>query len=176
MQRRPGPRVLSFVAVRRQTHFRQFSSSDTIALIGQAALNRIAPTASEHKAFYDAKIAGNGFLVSLFDGTAPPQAVQAFIAQSTAHWKNVSQFISMKLPKYLPESGFIGGDMPGEDDFHLAAWLARTVGVAGGSPAAEGVTCLEGELGGAVPKKVENYWKIWSERKSWKAQYAQGLH
>lgn len=145
---------------------------------GQATLLRIAPTAPEHKPFYDRKIADNGFLFAIFDETAPPQAVQGFIAMSHAHWKNVVKFISVDLPTYLPDSGFIGGDQPGEDDFHLAAWLARTVSVTGGSPAANGVISLEGELGGkgTVPPKVQNYWRTWSEKESWKTQYAQGLH
>lgn len=145
---------------------------------GQATLERLARTAPEHKAFYAAKLSQNGFLVSLLDNVAPPEAVRYFIARSNVHWKNVSRFVLTDLPVYLPESGFIGGNRPGEDDFHLAVWLARTVAVLGGSPDKDGVKSLEKELGGSgtVPQKVKNYWKLWSERDSWKSQYGRALH
>jgi hypothetical protein len=114
----------------------------------------------------------------LLDGTAPPDVVRQFIARSNIHWKNVSRFVSTDLPVYLPDSGFIGGDKPGEDDFHLAVWLARTVAVLGGTPDKNGVKALEKELGGSetVPQKVQNYWKLWSGRDSWKTQYNKALH
>ncbi|KAF8586905.1 hypothetical protein K439DRAFT_1552213 [Ramaria rubella] len=146
-------------------------------LLGQHTLERLARTAPEHQAFYRTKLAQNGFLLSLLDNTASSRAVKAFIARSIVHWKNVLQFILVELPTYLPDSGFIGGDRPGEDDFHLAVWLARTVGILGGSPNTEGIKTLEKELGGCgtVPKKVQNYWKLWSGRNSWRIQYGQ-LH
>ncbi|KAF8524230.1 hypothetical protein JB92DRAFT_2827121 [Gautieria morchelliformis] len=144
----------------------------------QNSLERLARTAPEYKAFYKTKLAQNGFLVSLFDNVAPPDAVRYFIGRSNIHWRNVSQFVSTDLPLYLPASGFIGGEMPGEDDFHLAVWLARTVAVLGGSPNKDGVKSLEKELGGSgsVPQKVKNYWKLWSERESWRILYRRTLH
>ena len=76
------------------------------------------------------------------------------------------------MPGYLPESGLIGGERPGEDDFHVGAWLARIVSTTGGKE----VSALEAELGQPVPPKVVSYWNAWSERDSWKKVYAQGLH
>lgn len=147
-------------------------------MLGQATLERLARTTPEYGAFYKSKLAQNGFLLALLDNVAPPEAVRYFLTRSRIHWHNVSRFVSTDLPDYLPDTGFIGGDKPGEDDFHLAVWLARTVAVLGGSPNRNGVKSLEKELGGAgtVPLKVQNYWKLWSERDSWKTQYGRALH
>ena len=76
----------------------------------------------------------------------------------------------------LPESGFIGGAEPGEDDFHFGAWLARVTWVCGGDKEAEGYKALEKELNGPVPDKVVSYWKAWSARPSWQKVYAETLH
>lgn len=86
-------------------------------------------------------------------------------------------FILEELPDILPESGFLGGDKPGEDDFHLAAWLARIASVAGGGDSSkDGARAIEKELGKATPEKVVSYWTAWSGRKSWQEVYANGLH
>ena len=85
-------------------------------------------------------------------------------------------FIKDILPGYLPDSGFIGGERPGEDDFHVAAWLARIAATLGGDAGKDGVHALEKELGVPVPDKVANYWAAWSERESWKITYREGLH
>ncbi|KAF8508722.1 hypothetical protein BU17DRAFT_99541 [Hysterangium stoloniferum] len=144
----------------------------------QAALAQLLQSAPEHAAFYAAKAAQNGQLVAIFGGTAPPEVVQGFIAQSKGHWASIAAFVAADLPGYLPDAGFIGGERPGEDDFHLAVWLARTVAVAGGGNTPEGILALEGALGGTgtVPKKVQSYWNLWRDRESWKEQYADSLH
>lgn len=132
--------------------------------------------AAEHKEFYDAKIAGNGGLLKIYNGEVPSEVKQGFFEQSKAHAANIRSFILDVVPAHLPESGFIGGERPGEDDFHLGAWFARIAGVAGGSIDKNGVNVLVAELGAPVPPKVVAYWAAWSARPSWKKVYADGLH
>ena len=93
-----------------------------------------------------------------------------------SHWKAIVGYILNDLPSILPESGFIGGSDPGEDDFHVGAWLARVSWVAGADKESEGYKALEKELGQEVPPKVVSYWKAWSARPSWKKVYAETLH
>lgn len=83
------------------------------------------PNAAQHKAFYDSKLASNGFLLSVYQGTTPDYDKQTFFQRSKSHWNNLKQFISEELVKLLSDTTFFGGDNPGEDDFHLAAWLAQ---------------------------------------------------
>jgi hypothetical protein len=76
----------------------------------------------------------------------------------------------------LPETGFIGGAEPGEDDFHVGAWLARVTWVCGGNKEADGYKALEKELNVEVPPKIVSYWKAWAVRPSWQKVYAETLH
>ncbi|KAF8140088.1 hypothetical protein EV363DRAFT_1393009 [Boletus edulis] len=133
----------------------------------QDALEQYAPqsNAAQHKPFYDSKLANNGALLSIYQGTATDRDKQAFFQRSTVHWHNLSKFVSEELPALLPDTTFFGGDEPGEDDFHLAAWLARIAFVAGGASEQDG-----------LHPKVSAYWGAWNARKSWKEVYAQGLH
>ncbi|KZS93135.1 hypothetical protein SISNIDRAFT_102008 [Sistotremastrum niveocremeum HHB9708] len=143
----------------------------------QEALEKYAPTAPpELKSFYDAKLAGNGALNSFYAGTASDDAKAAFFTQSQGHWESLKEFILKTLPGYLPSSGFIAGEKPGEADFHVGAWIARIGAVVGGSPDSKGVLALEKELGEPVPARVQAYWAAWSERESWKQLYKDGLH
>ncbi|TDL28688.1 hypothetical protein BD410DRAFT_834737 [Rickenella mellea] len=127
--------------------------------------------AKPYEDFYTKKIAGNGGLLSIYNGTAPGEAKDGFFKQSNAHWDNLRVFINSELPAALPDHGFIGGDRPGEADFHVGAWLARIVSLFGTD-----INDLTNNLGGPVPKKVDTYWKAWSSRDSWKEVYADGLH
>lgn len=145
---------------------------------GQEALRKhsLTPEGVEFKEFYDAKLTGNGALHAVYTGAAP---ADGFFAKSNAHWDALRQFILSELPGYLPEpsspSGpFIFGAAPGEDDFHLAAWLARIVAASGGSKV--GLDALARELGESVPGKIQAYWAAWAERDSWKKLYGEALH
>ncbi|KAG1867870.1 hypothetical protein DFJ58DRAFT_768175 [Suillus subalutaceus] len=136
-----------------------------------------ASQSANHREFYDAKIAENGRVLSIYQAKAPENVKNSFFEYSRAHWDTLKAFILEELPDVLPESGFLGGDKPGEDDFHLAAWLARIVFVAGGGDSEkDGVRAIEKELGRPTPEKVESYWTAWSGRKSWQEVYANGLH
>lgn len=145
---------------------------------GQKSLlkNSVSPEAAQFKAFYDAKIAGNGGLLALFKGEVPESAKTAFFANATQHWQRIANFIASELPGILPESGFIGGEVPGEDDFHLAAWLARVASLIGGAPSKGGYRVFEKEIQGPVPTKVAAYWDAWTERPGWKQTYPTELH
>ncbi|KIJ68253.1 hypothetical protein HYDPIDRAFT_124532 [Hydnomerulius pinastri MD-312] len=144
----------------------------------QDALGRYSshPDAAKHQDFYDSKLAGNGFILSVYQAKAAEHAKKAFLQKSTAHWNELNEFISKELPALLPETEFLGGSEPGEDDFHLGAWLARIASVAGGGKEHDGVRALEKGFKGAVHPKVARYWTAWSSRESWQEAYVQGLH
>jgi len=133
-----------------------------------------APGADAHANFYDAKKNGDALAQKVYGEVATEEEKAAYFKASKAHWDHLRVFILTNLPEYLPESGFIGGDKPGEDDFHLGGWLARIVAVIGGSD----ISALAGDaaLGQEVPAKLVAYWKTWNGRQSWKDVYAAGLH
>ena len=112
-------------------------------------------------------------MLKIYKGEAP---AADFFATSAAHWANIVGYILNDLPAILPESGFIDGAEPGEDDFHVGGWLARVTWVTGGDKEAEGYKALEKELKTEVPPKVVAYWKAWSARPSWQKVYAETLH
>ncbi|KAH7924867.1 hypothetical protein BV22DRAFT_1065965 [Leucogyrophana mollusca] len=134
-----------------------------------------APEGADHKEFYDTKVSGNGDILAVYQDKASEEQKNGFFETSTKHWEVLNAFILDELPGLLPDDGFLGGEKPGEDDFHLGAWLARIAFVAGGGDE-NGVTAMEKELGEVVPQKVARYWAAWSERQSWKTVYASGLH
>ncbi|KAG2129951.1 hypothetical protein DEU56DRAFT_489271 [Suillus clintonianus] len=135
------------------------------------------PQSVDHRNFYDAKVAENGKVLSIYQAKAPENVKNGFFEISRVHWDTLKAFILDELPDILPESGFLGGDIPGEDDFHLAAWLARIVFAAGGGDSSrDGVHSIEKELGKPTPERVVSYWTAWSRRKSWQDVYANGLH
>jgi hypothetical protein len=68
-----------------------------------------------------------------------------FFDNSKAHRDGLRSCILVILPGYLPSGGrFIGGAEPGEDDFHVAAWLARIASV-GAEKTEQGLGELEKE-------------------------------
>ena len=99
-----------------------------------------------------------------------------FFTTSIAHWGNIVSFIQNELVAILPESGFIAGAEPGEDDYHVGAWLTRVAWVAGAEKTPEGYTALDKELKTDVPPKVAAYWKAWFARPSWQKVYAETMH
>jgi len=144
----------------------------------QKALEKHAqlPEAAAFKSFYEEKKALNGGVLAIYKGEVPEDAKLGFFAQSKAHWETIVAFIMKDLPATLPSSGFLGGAEPGEDDFHLGAWLARIANLRGGTVDKDGYKALELETRQPVPAKVASYWAAWSERQSWKTVYANGLH
>ena len=133
------------------------------------------PEAEPYKTFYEEKIKSNGGVLAIFAGEVPEDAKLGFFKVSTQHWNNLSTFILKELPSYLPESGFINGEIPGEDDFHVGVWLARITLVCGGTPTKDGYKALEKELKEPVPAKVAAYWEAWFERPGWKQVYSESL-
>ena len=150
----------------------------TLNLIGQNSLEKHAdlPEAAEFKAFYDSKKAANGGILAIYKGEVSEDVKQGFFQQSVAHWQTIANFILVDLPASLPESGFLGGGTPGEDDFHLAAWLARIAFLTGGTNDKDGYKALEKETKEPIPAKVVAYWQAWVERPSFKKVYQNGLH
>jgi len=144
----------------------------------QSALERISatPEAAEFKSFYDQKITANGGLVSIYKYQVPDEAKNGFFRNSTAHAASIHELILNVISAKLPASGFLGGDKPGEDDFHLMGWLARMASTVFASNDSNGILAYEKELGAPVPPTVVSYWKLWAERSSFKTVYAAGLH
>jgi hypothetical protein len=121
-------------------------------------------------------MASNGSLLAIYQSKASSDVREGFLESSKQHMENIAEFVRNILPDYLPESDFIGGERPGEDDFHVVAWLSRLSAIAGGAADKDGIKALEKELNGPVPEKVVRYFAAWSERDSWKTIYAKGLH
>ena len=145
---------------------------------GQAALERISatPEAAKFKSFYDEKIASNGGLLKVYKYEVPEEAKKGFFQNSTGHVANIRDLIVNVLPSKLPASGFLAGEKPGEDDYHLIAWLARIASTVFASNDADGILAYKKELGVDVPSSVVAYWKLWAARPSFKVVYAGGLH
>lgn len=144
-------------------------------LTGQTALEKYAASAegAPFKDFYAKKLEGNGGILKIYKGDVPSAD---FFATSTGHWQNIVAYVLNDLPEILPASGFIGGAEPGEDDFHVGAWLTRVAWICGATNDAEGYKALEKELKVPVPEKVASYWKAWHARPSWQKVYSETLH
>lgn len=134
------------------------------------------PDAAPFSEFYAAKKAGNGGILAIYKGAVPDDVKHGFFQQAAAHWGAIVAFVLEDLPAALPEVGFLGGDAPGEDDFHVGAWLARVVFVTGGKLEKEGYKSLESATKQPVPAKVAAYWSAWVERPAFQKVYANGLH
>ena len=116
------------------------------------------------------------YLNAVYTSSADAATIEGFITRSVQHMDSVKSFILNELPALLPSSGFIEGSVPGEADFHVAAWIARIALICGAGKTEEGTAALEKELGQDVPEKVVAYWNAWAARESWKEVYANGLH
>jgi len=132
---------------------------------------------AEYTKFYTNKIQQNGGLLAVYESNVPEEVKEGFFAKSIAHVEALKEYISTVLPHHLPKtSAFIGGDKPGEDDFHLAAWLTRIAATSQAKDASSAMAAVGANLGTTVPESVQAYWGAWVERPSWKTVYAAGLH
>ncbi|KAJ7351512.1 hypothetical protein DFH08DRAFT_694430, partial [Mycena albidolilacea] len=144
----------------------------------QAALERYIadPAASEYKDFYEPRIAANGGLLEIFTRKAPADVQAGYFVQSQAHFDAVRSALFEVYPELLLTSGFIGGEVPGEDDFHMIAWVMRIALIIGATSSADGLGAFERAYGAPVPVKMAAYWGAWAARESWKKVYAETLH
>lgn len=78
-----------------------------------------------------------------------------FFKQSQSVFENVLTYLYTILPKKLPDSGFLGGEVPGEDDFHLGAWLTRIALTCGAQSADDGLEKIAASFGKPLSPKVE---------------------
>ncbi|KAL1690410.1 hypothetical protein GGG16DRAFT_55812 [Schizophyllum commune] len=153
----------------------QFVANRQRALEEQSVL----PEAAPYKAFYEEKKKANGGLLAIFQGKVPAETKEGFFKTSQAHFENVKKYLYEVLPKHLPSSSsgpFLGGAQPGEDDFHLGAWLTRIAAVSGAQKPEEAAEKLAASFGAPVPKEVLAYWDAWVVRPSWKEVYEGGCH
>lgn len=138
-------------------------------------LQRVAPTAPpELKDFYDAKVTKISGLNAIYTPGASSDLTAPYFKASQENWDAVANFTLKDLPTYLPEQGFLGGDIPGEADYHVGAWLARIASVLGAKN--ETGAWKSFEVFGPVPESLQKYWEAWTARKSWNAVYKDGLH
>ncbi|KAJ7462674.1 hypothetical protein B0H11DRAFT_89997 [Mycena galericulata] len=144
----------------------------------QAALEKYSqsPDAEPYKVFYETKLAQNGGMLAIATGKAPAEHKAGFFAKSEGHFTSVKSAVFEVLPGILPDSGFIGGAAPGEDDFHVGAWLTRIAATTGAKSSGDALAALEAVYGAPVPGKVAAYWGAWTVRLSWQSVYANGLH
>jgi hypothetical protein len=134
---------------------------------------------AKYKDFYDAKAKANGGLKAIYEGKVPNEVKDGFFKQSQDHFARISAILYEYLPSILPEQGFLGGEEPGEDDFHVAAWVTRITATVGAQKIGDdGPAFLEKSHGNgnSLPPKVTAYWKSWEARESWKKVYASGFH
>ncbi|KAJ7714842.1 hypothetical protein B0H14DRAFT_2413396, partial [Mycena olivaceomarginata] len=89
----------------------------------QAALEKYIadPAAGEYRDFYEPRVVANGGLLEIFTRKAPADVQAGYFVQSQAHFDAVCSAFFEVYPELLPTSGFIGGEVPGEDDFHMIA-------------------------------------------------------
>ncbi|KAJ7642027.1 hypothetical protein FB45DRAFT_786155 [Roridomyces roridus] len=147
----------------------------------QVALEKYVadPAAATYKSFYESRIKTNGAMLAFYKHTAPPAALAAFFAKSEAHWAAVRKAVFEVFPALLPASGYIGGTYsPGEEDFHMIAYLTRIAFVLGAKSTSgdDALNAFEAAYGDPLPEKMVAYWNVWVERESWRRAYAETLH
>jgi hypothetical protein len=164
----------AFVASRNDEEFAQVSNGIGAGFTASrlAGLRKYAasPEAQPHKEFYDKQITKISSLDALLKGNAPDEGKQQFFALSTSLWENIKVFAIETLPGAINEGPFIGGAIPGQDDYHVGAWLARIACLCGAKKSEEGVAALEKRFG-PLPEKVKKYWAEWIVRESWTKAY-----
>ena len=82
--------------------------------LGLKAIAEGEKETTEFDEFYKKKRAENVPVLELFNGAASDEFRKGFYELSAKHWENLNSFIDSELPKYLPASGFIHGERPGE--------------------------------------------------------------
>ncbi|KAJ7745836.1 hypothetical protein DFH07DRAFT_833307 [Mycena maculata] len=144
----------------------------------QVALEKYAadPATAAFHAFYQPRLKGNAGLLALFKREVPAEVQADWFSKSRAHWASVRSAVFEVYAALLPASGFIGGEIPGEDDFHMIAWFTRIAWIVGARSGADGLAAFESAYGAPVPEAVAAYWKNWVARASWKKVYAVTLH
>lgn len=145
---------------------------------GQNALEKFsaAPEGQPYAAFYESKLVSNGGLLTVLQGNAPQAVTEDLFKRSQAHFDSVTTALYEILPKYLPTAGYIGGERPGNADFHVAAWLGRIAAVSGAKNGEDAASALAQSFGKPLPGPVIEYIAAWASRESWKQVYASGLH
>ncbi|KAJ7659590.1 hypothetical protein DFH06DRAFT_1402591 [Mycena polygramma] len=131
----------------------------------QAALEKYSQEseAEEFQAFYKNKKSRSGELLAIFSGKASEEDKISFFNKSAAHSASIKTAVFEVLPGALPDSGFLGGNAPGEDDFHLGAWLTRIAASTGAKTANDAVEAMNAAYGEKIPAKVAAYWGAWCD-------------
>ncbi|KAJ7745190.1 hypothetical protein DFH07DRAFT_942883 [Mycena maculata] len=135
------------------------------------------PGAEVYKPLYTARLGATRGLYAIYNHKVPADAQSAFFTRSQAHWGSVRSALFEIFPAFLPSDGmapFIGGDVPGEDDFHLIAWLTRIAAAAGATTKDDALKTFEKDCGAPVPGAIADYWAAWVVRPSWSKRSGSG--
>lgn len=141
----------------------------------QKALDQYAPNApAEFKDFLEAKQKGNKEFLEFYTGNPDENARQAAYKQAQELWKSAGIVIRGVITQAINANGgpFAAGPNPGEVDYHIITWLARTVtntGVEPNSPASVAIPKLQEYTGGHnFDPVIGKYWDAWLARDSFK--------
>jgi hypothetical protein len=115
-------------------------------------------------------------LLAIYKRETTAEVQVTFFANSKAHWGAIRSALFEVYPALLPANGFIGGAEPGEDDFHMIAWITRIAWVAGARSGEEGLSAFNAAYGELAPDTVAAYWRAWIQCPSWKKVYAETFH
>ncbi|KAJ7806356.1 hypothetical protein B0H14DRAFT_2610519 [Mycena olivaceomarginata] len=78
-----------------------------------------------------------GGLLEIFTRKAPADVQAGYFVQLQVHFDAVRSALFEVYPELLPTSGFIGGEVLGEDDFHMIAWVTRIAFIIGTTSSAD---------------------------------------
>ncbi|KAJ7491379.1 hypothetical protein B0H11DRAFT_2156494 [Mycena galericulata] len=134
---------------------------------GQVVLEKYVsdPSKAAFKDFYKPQLVENTGLLAIYEHKGPPDAQARFFAQSQVHWVAVRSALFEAFPALCQAA------TPGEDDFHMIAWLTRIAFLAGANSGADRLRAFENEYGAPVPENVAMYWQSAIESPSWKKVY-----
>lgn len=155
----------------------QNSGGSTTAFDGSA--NPKSSAVHENlKKWYTDKIESQALLTNVYLHN-DAASIQQLVQLTNETWKNVADAFATLEAKV--QGPLALGDQVSLADLHLIPWLARIAATASGlvpnqaDPLASLDAVLHG-YGGKVGDKVRGLWTAFSERPSFKAVYADGLH
>ncbi|GFZ51190.1 hypothetical protein JCM24511_08948 [Saitozyma sp. JCM 24511] len=138
-------------------------------------LIQMAPT--EYQEFLTQKRAENQQMFDFYCGSPDSTTREAHYNQCRSAWNAVGALIRGPITDALKNTKgpFAAGEHPGEADFHVATWLARTIsnaGVSPNSPSSVAIPKLKERTGGdSYDPCIAKYWDAWIVRPSFKESH-----
>ncbi|KAI0032120.1 hypothetical protein K488DRAFT_86154 [Vararia minispora EC-137] len=132
------------------------------------------PESAPFKAHIEAKIVDAESILAVYHLKAPEEARTQYYATSLANRNAARAMIYETLPSAIAEGPFVGGATPGEDDFHVIAWLIRSALVSGAEKTEQAAESLEKRFGAPLPEQIKKLLAAWEPREGFKSTYAEG--